>query len=79
MGYKIACIPADDDGNKLFLKEKRMVDGRLMIKYRSTYNDIPFMDVELHSVDGGSNYAITGDDGTVMWRFPKFITEGLEM
>lgn len=65
----IACIPADNFGNKLFLKDVRENNGRLFIKYRSTYNDIPFIETEIYPADAGKNCIITGDDGTVIWRF----------
>jgi len=70
MGTTIACIPADKIGNKLYLKELRQNGDRLFIKYRSTYNDVPFTETELYIADSGKNCVITGDDGTVLWRFP---------
>ena len=63
-------IPADRDGNKLFLKEPREENNRLYVKYRSSYNDIPFVESEVFLTDGGKNGIITGEDGTVLWRFP---------
>lgn len=69
MNTTILSIPADNTGNKLFLKDLRKDDKRLFVKYRSTFNDIPFLEVELFYVDG--NYVITGDDGTVLWRFSE--------
>jgi len=68
---EILAIPADNTGNKLFLKDPRRDGDRLFVKYRSTYNDIPFVEVEIFLVDDGRNYVITGDDGTVLWRFGK--------
>jgi len=65
----VVCIPADNLGNKLFLKDIRRVDDKLFIKYRSTYNDIPFTETEIFIVDNGKNCAITGEDGTIIWRF----------
>ena len=66
----IAMIPADSNGNKLFLKNVRIDEkGRLFVKYKSTFNDMPFFEVELFSVDSGKNFAICGDDGTVLYRF----------
>lgn len=65
----ICCIPADHNGNKLWLKDFRTKGRRSFVKYKSTYNDIPFMEVEISLVDGGNNYVITGDDGTVLYRF----------
>jgi hypothetical protein len=44
-------------------------EGRFFIKYKSTYNDIPFIKTEIYLVDEGKNFAITGNDGTVLWRF----------
>lgn len=66
----IVTIPADNKGNKLFLKDLRVENDKTFIKYRSTYNDIPFMEVELFG-DGKGNCIITGDDGTVLWRFSQ--------
>ena len=63
-------IPADRDGNRLFLKDFREDKGRYFVKYKSTYNDIPFVDTEIWIVDGGKNFVITGEDGTILWRFP---------
>jgi len=65
----IAFIPADNVGNKLFLKDVRKDGNKTLIKYRSTYNDIPFIETEIYPADDGRNYVITGDDGTVLWRF----------
>lgn len=69
MGYMIACIPADNEGNKLWLKEPRIDGKRIFVKYRSTHNDIPFMETELFMIDAGSNLGILADDGTILWRF----------
>ena len=66
---EIAFIPADHLGNKLILKEPRKEGDRLFVKYRSTLNDMPFTESELYPADGGANYVITGEDGTVFWRF----------
>lgn len=65
----ICCIPADNNGNKLWIKDFREDGKRAFVKYRSTYNDIPFMETELFAVDGGKNLVITGSDGTVLFRF----------
>ena len=63
-------IPADSNGNKLFLKDVRIDKKcRLIATYKSTFNDMPFFEVELFSVDSGQNFAICGDDGTVLYRF----------
>ena len=79
MGIKIACIPADNSGNKLWLKELRINEKRLYLKYRTTYNDIPFTETEIFPVDGGNNFAITGTDGTVLYRFSINWLKGLEI
>ena len=74
----IAMIPASDDGHKLFLKELRQDEkNRLFVKYKSTFNNIPFMETQIYPVDGGNNYAICGDDGTVIWRFNKQYLENI--
>ena len=65
----ICCIPADNNGNKLWIKDFTENEGRFFIKYKSTYNDIPFIKTEIYLVDEGKNFAITGTDGTVLWRF----------
>jgi hypothetical protein len=65
----IVAIPADQSGNKLFLKDLKEENNRIFVKYKSTYNDIPFTETEIYGMDGGSNYVITGEDGTVLWRF----------
>ena len=65
----ICCIPADNNGNKLWIKDFMENEGRFFIKYKSTYNDIPFIKTEIYLVDEGKNFAITGNDGTVLWRF----------
>jgi len=69
MNTAILCIPADDEGNKLFIKDLREDNKKLFVKYKSTFNDIPFSETELFHVD--DNYVITGSDGTVLWRFSK--------
>ena len=63
----ILCIPADNT-NKLFLKDFRVDKDKAFIKYKSTYNDIPWREIELGS-DGNGNATICGDDGTVLFRF----------
>ena len=66
----IAMIPVDKVGNKLFIKDLRIDEKqRIFVKYKSTYNDMPFMEVELYEVDNGQNCAICGDDGTILYRF----------
>lgn len=67
MGNMICCIPADNKGNKLFIKDFKVENNRTFVKYRSTYNDIPFMDVEIFPVE--DKFAICGNDGTILYRF----------
>lgn len=66
-------VPADKVGNKLFLKDLREEKDRLYVKYKSTYNNIPFRESELYPADGGTSFVITGDDGTVIWRIPALM------
>jgi hypothetical protein len=72
-GQLIVCIPADNNGNKLWLKDFRVDDNKVSIKYyikyKSTYNDLPFEEVEIFLVDKNKNFVITGDDGTILFRF----------
>lgn len=65
----IAAIPADNLGNKLYIKDLRTDKDRFFVKYRSTYNDVKFMETELFLADEGRTFTICGDDGTVLWRF----------
>lgn len=65
----IVCIPADQQGGKLFLKDLREENNRMFLKYKSTYNDIPFTETEIYGADEGKNFVITGEDGTILWRF----------
>lgn len=77
MGIKIACIPADNKGNKLWLKELKIENNRIFIKYKSTYNDIPFTETEIFAVDNGLNFAITGNNGVILYRFSAKWLNGL--
>ena len=56
MSNVICCIPADNNGNKLWIKDFREDGKRAFVKYKSTYNDMPFMEVEIFAVDGGNNW-----------------------
>ena len=67
---KVFMIPADNFGNKLFLKDLKENGDRKFLKYRSTYNDMPFIETEIYPADEGKNCVITGEDSTVLWRFP---------
>jgi hypothetical protein len=69
MGNIVCCIPADNEGNKLWIKDFREDKGRLFVNYKSTYNDIPFIETEIFIVDGSQNVAITSDNGTIIFRF----------
>ena len=66
----VCMIPADGEGNKLYIKNFRVEDGKPLVSFRSTYNDMPFMDTIVYSVDADT-LAICGDDGTVLFRFNK--------
>ena len=65
----ICAIPADKTGGKLWILDLREEGLKTFVKYKSTYNDMPFMETELASVDDGNNLAIFGGDGTVLFRF----------
>ena len=65
----LAFIPANDIGDKLLIKDLREDNNKLYVKYRSTFNDMPFVETEIYIVDKGKNCIITGEDGTALWRF----------
>lgn len=67
----IVSIPADEEGNKLFIKHFHTLNNKMFCSYRSTYNDMPFQETELFSVDNNQNVAILDGTGAVMWRFNK--------
>lgn len=69
MNSTIACIPADNQGGKLWIKDYREDGSRMYLKYKSTYNDIPWREVEIYFADASTNFVITGEDGTVLFRF----------
>jgi len=71
MSKTIACIPADNVGNLLYLKDVRINNKKIFVKYKSTYNDIPFREAEIYSSDANTNFTINGDDGTVLYRFAQ--------
>lgn len=64
-------IPVDNDGNSLWLKNLVFDESNdtASIEYRTTLNDIPFARVGMILVDEASNFAITGGDGTILYRF----------
>lgn len=66
---EIICVPADKKGNKLFLKDFRVENKKYYVKYKSTYNDISFMETEIYLVE--NNFVITGDNGIALWVFAK--------
>ena len=65
----ILAIPAGH-GYMLYLKEFEEINNKFFIKYRTSYNDIPFTDTEIFLANNNKNFVITGEDGTVLWRFP---------
>ncbi len=69
MGKQAVMIPTDSAGNFLFIKDFRIDDKRFFAEYKSTYNQIPFIEVELFLADSDQNFTICGDDGTVLYRF----------
>lgn len=78
MNTTILCIPADNEGNKLWVKNFKEDRGRFFAEYKSTYNDMPFRKTELFLVEGKTKLAITGTDGTTLFRFsPQWVTNFL--
>ena len=70
MNNAILAIPIDALGNLLWVKDYKQDEKRRhFVKYKSTYNAMPFMETKLMVVDMGQNIAICGDDGTVLYRF----------
>lgn len=66
----ILMIPADTNGNKLFIGNFHTMGNKMFCSYKSTYNDMPFQETELFFADNNENVVICGSDGTVLWRFP---------
>jgi hypothetical protein len=66
---EVLIIPADREGNKLFIKNYHKMNDRMFCPYKSTYNDMPYQDTELFFVDNNRNVTICGDDVTILWRF----------
>ena len=64
---KIAAIPTDKTGGKLFIKDFRQEADKAFVMMKTTYNDMPFMEVQIFQQD--DNCVICGDDGTVLYRF----------
>jgi len=69
MSINIACVPIDKFGNLLWIKNCKQNGKILTIEYKSSYNDMPFMETNIYTVDGGQNIAIMGSDGTILYRF----------
>lgn len=69
MGETILCIPADNQGEKLWIKDFQERDGRFFCQYRSTFNDIPFRETELFLADENKNLTICSDNGKALFRF----------
>ena len=78
MTVNIVAIPADNRGNLLFLKDFRKDEqGKMYIKYRSTYNDMPFTETEIWLVDNNQNFAIMGDGRFSAGWISKLCPEGV--
>lgn len=69
-------IPADQLGGKLILKNYRKEGDKHFIEYRTTYNDIPFQEIEIFLIEEDGIFVITGDDGTVLYTFSKLWISG---
>jgi hypothetical protein len=70
----IQAIPINGNGDLLFLKDFEVrgenKTERYFIKYRAMINQIPFQETELYLVDNGKNFAITGSNAKILYRFP---------
>ncbi len=64
----IQAIPINRNGDLLFIKNFEQKGNKLFLEYRAMVNDIPFRKQEVFEHQG--NLLITGDDGTVLYRFP---------
>lgn len=69
MSIKIACIPADKEGNKLWLRDLVVGEDGLFVQYKTTYNDMPWQKCPLFLLEDEKTLAITGDDGTILYSF----------
>jgi hypothetical protein len=75
---KIASIPADNQGGKLWIKDFRKDGKRMFLQYKSTYNNMPFMETEVY-FDQNEKLIICGGDGAVLFRFSfEWITRIVE-
>ncbi len=64
----IQSIPINRNGDLLFIKDFEQKENKLFLSYRALINDIPFQRQQVFEHQG--NVLITGDDGTVLYRFP---------
>lgn len=64
----IQSIPINRNGDLLFIKNFEQQNDKLFLEYRAMINDIPFQRQQVFEHQG--NILITGDDGTVLYRFP---------
>lgn len=64
----IQSIPINRNGDLLFIKNFEQKENKLFLEYKSMLNDIPFIKTQVFEHEG--NILITGDDGTVLYRFP---------
>lgn len=64
----IQSIPINRNGDLLFIKDFEVIDGKMFLSYKAMINDIPFIRQQVFDHQG--NILITGDDGTVLYRFP---------
>lgn len=64
----IQAIPINGNGDLLFIKNFEQQNDKLFLDYRAMMNDIPFMRTRVFEHQG--NILITGEDGTVLYRFP---------
>ncbi|MHB8871604.1 MAG: hypothetical protein ACYC5G_04075 [Candidatus Doudnabacteria bacterium] len=64
----IQSMPINRNGDLLFIKDFEQKEGKLFLSYRAMINDIPFRREQVFEHEG--MILITGDDGTVMYRFP---------
>lgn len=65
----IACIPADQEGNKLWVKDFKVNSEGATVVYKTTYNDMPWQETPIYVTEDGKGVVITGDDGTVLYTF----------
>ena len=64
----IQAIPINRNGDLLFIKDFARNEDKMFLSYRSMINDIPFQRQQVF--EHQNNVLITGDDGTVLYRFP---------